>query len=69
MFINWLLTKETQTGLMQAVKLNSRRNDVPMGDPDEAVDTTKLSEYFGSQVEEMQEYQDKTAELYRQLIK
>lgn len=68
-FINWLLTKETQTGLMQAVKLNSRRNDVPLGDPDSAVDVAHLSEYFGSQAEEMQDYQDKTAELYRQLIK
>ena len=68
-FINWLLTKETQTGLMKAVKLNSRRNDVPLGDPGSAVDTAKLSEYFGSQVEEMQEYQDKTAELFRTLIK
>jgi hypothetical protein len=54
---------------MQAVKLNSRRNDVPLGDPDSAVDVAHLSEYFGSQVEEMQEYQDKTAELYRQLLK
>jgi ABC-type Fe3+ transport system substrate-binding protein len=67
-FINWLLTKETQTGLMKAVKLNSRRNDVPLGDPDSAVDTAMLSEYFASQAEEMQEYQDKTAELFRQLI-
>lgn len=68
-FINWLLTKETQTGLMKAVKLNSRRNDVPLGDPDSAVDTARLSEYFASQAEDMQDYQDKTAELFRQLIK
>ncbi len=68
-FINWLLTKETQTGLMKAVKLNSRRNDVPLGDPDAAIDTARLSEYFASQAEDMQDYQDKTAELFRQLIK
>ena len=68
-FINWLLTKDTQTGLMKAVKLNSRRKDVPLGDPEAAVDTSKLSEYFASQAEEMQDYQDKTKELYRQLLK
>lgn len=68
-FINWLLTKEVQTEMMKVLQLNSRRNDVPLGDPDEAVEIERLSEYFASQAEEMQEYQDKTAELYRQLIK
>ena len=38
LFVNWLLSKDTQTMLMQAVKLNSQRVDVPQGDPDEAVD-------------------------------
>lgn len=68
-FINWLLTKDVQAELMQLVKLNSRRNDVPLGDPDSALDFSKFEEYFASQAEEMQEYQDKTAELYRTLIK
>ena len=68
-FINWLVTKDVQTGLMQAVKLNSRRNDVPLGDPDSAIDFAHFSDYYGSQAEEMQDDQDKTAEIYRQLIK
>jgi iron(III) transport system substrate-binding protein len=68
-FINWLLTKDAQTGLMKAVKLNSRRKDVPLGDPDAAIDTSRIDEYFASQAEEMQGYQDKTKALYHELLK
>ena len=38
LFVNWLLSKDTQTMLMKAVQLNSQRADVPQGDPAEAVD-------------------------------
>ena len=68
-FINWLVSRDVQAGLMQAVKLNSRRNDVPDGDPDSRLDFTMFKDYFASQAEEMQDDQDKTVEIYRQLIK
>lgn len=68
-FINWLVSRDVQAGLMQAVKLNSRRNDVPDGDPESRLDFSMFQDYFASQAEEMQDDQDKTAELYRQLIK
>lgn len=68
-FINWMLTREVQADLMQAVKLNSRRNDVPLGDPSSAVDTSKLSEYVGSQHEEMDYYHKKAAALLREIVR
>lgn len=67
-FVNWILTEKVQTDLMQAVQLNSRRKGVPLGDPSVALDPTKIDQYVGSQTEEMQEYQDKAAELFRTLI-
>lgn len=67
-FINWILSRQIQAELMQAVKLNSRRNDVPLGDPSSAVDTSKLSEYVGSQHEEMDYYHKKAAAILRQIV-
>jgi len=68
-FINWMLTRQVQADLMQAVRLNSRRNDVPLGDPTSAVDTSKLSEYVGSQHEEMDYYHKKAAALLREIVR
>ncbi len=68
-FINWMLTQQAQAELMQAVKLNSRRNDVPLGDPTSAVDTSKLSEYVGSQHEEMDYYHKKASALLREIVR
>lgn len=68
-FINWILTKEVQADLMQAVKLNSRRKDVPLGDPTIAVDTARLGEYIGSQHEEMDYYHKKASALLRDIMR
>jgi iron(III) transport system substrate-binding protein len=68
-FINWILTRDVQAELMQAVKLNSRRKDVPQGDPGSAIDTSRLSEYVGSQHEEMEQYHKKASALVRELVR
>ncbi|MGE5539498.1 MAG: ABC transporter substrate-binding protein [Gemmatimonas sp.] len=68
-FVNWLLTKDVQTQIMTAVKLNSRRKDVPLGDPESAIDYAKLDEYVGGQTEVMQPYQKRASEIYRELLK
>src|SRR5579871_3435137 len=68
LFVNWLLTRDTQTRLMAAVKLNSRRKDVPLGDPNDAVDYAKLDEYVGGQTEAMQPFQRRAAEILRQVM-
>ena len=68
LFVNWLLTREVQARLMPVVKLNSRRKDVPLGDPSVAVDTTKLDEYVGGQTELVQPFQRRAAEILHELL-
>jgi iron(III) transport system substrate-binding protein len=68
LFVNWLLTREVQARLMPVVKLNSRRKDVPLGDPSVAVDYAKLDEYVGGQTELVQPFQRRAAEILRELL-
>lgn len=65
--VNWILTKDVQEQLMSHVKLNSRRKDVPIFDPIVEIDPARLDEYVGSQMEEMQSFQDKATALLRGL--
>lgn len=67
-FVNWLLTKDVQTRIMAAAKMNSRRKDVPLGNEEDAVDYAHLDEYVGGQTEEMQAYQKKATAMYRELL-
>ena len=64
-FVNWLLTRDVQTNIMKAVQLNSRRKDVPPGAPDLVLDPNRLSDYVGTQTEDMQEYAQKVVEILR----
>jgi ABC-type Fe3+ transport system substrate-binding protein len=50
-FVNWLLTRDAQAQLTQAVGSNSRRVDVPTVDPDRAADPARLDEYITYQFE------------------
>ena len=50
-FVNWMLTREVQSRIAQTVQLNSRRLDVPPGDPSTAPDPAKLGEYILNQDE------------------
>jgi iron(III) transport system substrate-binding protein len=68
LFINWLLTREVQTRLMQAIKLNSRRLDVPPGAPDRIIDPGRIAEYVPAQGEEIQPHQQRVTELLRQYL-
>jgi len=68
LFINWILTREVQTHLMTAVKLNSRRRDVPLEDTNDAVDYARLDEYVGGQTEVMQPFQKRAAEILREVL-
>ncbi len=67
-FVNWLLTREVQARVMKAVKLNSRRKDVPLGDPAVAIDYTKLDEYVGGQTELMQPFQKRVSEIFHEVM-
>ena len=68
LFVNWLLSKDTQTTLMQAVKLNSQRVDVPQGDPAEAVDEKQMSQYTCTQGEELGSYEQRVVALLRNYL-
>jgi spermidine/putrescine-binding protein len=68
-FLNWLLTHEVQEKLMKTVRLNSRRKDVTLYSPDEAIDPTELPNAVGSQSEEITEYQDRAQKLLREIMK
>jgi len=67
-FVNWLLTRDVQARLMAAVKVNSRRKDVPLADPNDAVDYARLDEYIGGQTELMQPFQRRAAEILREVM-
>jgi ABC-type Fe3+ transport system substrate-binding protein len=68
LYINWLLSRAVQARLMPAVKLNSRRKDVPLGDPEDAVDYAGLDSYIGAQTELQQPYQLKAVEVLKQVL-
>ena len=67
LFVNWLLTRDVQARIMKAVKLNSRRKDVPEGLPDYAVDYDHIDQYYGQQTEEMVPYILKVQALLREI--
>jgi iron(III) transport system substrate-binding protein len=68
-FINWILTKDVQASIMKAVELNSRRTDVPHGEPDRALKPEILSRYLGSQTEDVQPYQQKASDLLGSILR
>jgi iron(III) transport system substrate-binding protein len=68
LFINWLLSKDTQAMLMQVVKLNSQRVDVAPGDPDEIVDDKIRNEYTCTQSEDLEPYEQHVVALLRQYL-
>lgn len=62
-FVNWLLTKNVQAHIMQRVKLNSRRNDVPLAAPDIALDYDHIDDYFRPQGDEAKHYLDEVKKI------
>ena len=66
-FINWILTKDVQTELDAAVKINSRRKGVPPGAPNYVVDASRLSDYSGHQTEAFEAYHKVIAEIVREM--
>jgi ABC-type Fe3+ transport system substrate-binding protein len=68
-FVNWLLTPDVQSRLMAAIQLNSRRNDIPVTMPDIAVDVDHLSDYIGTQGEEIEPYGFRANEILREILK
>lgn len=68
-FVNWLLSKETQQTIMKAVELNSRRKDVAPNDPDRVIEWDRYKDYVSGQTEEFFPAMAKFKELTRQVLK
>ena len=68
-FVNWILTQKVQTRIMKAVKLNSRRVDVPLEAPEMALDWSRYAEYYGGQTEALFPYQTRASKLAQELLK
>jgi iron(III) transport system substrate-binding protein len=67
-YVNWLLTQRAQTALTKATMYNSRRLDVPPGDPNAVVDPTRLADYVPSQQEKLAPYRIRAEQLGKDLL-
>lgn len=65
-FANWLLTKEGQTSFSQNVRVNSRRTDVPVAEPDSV--PTPGVDYIVADLESFIPEQQKTQDLAKSLL-
>jgi hypothetical protein len=68
-FVNWLLTRDTQTTLSKATARNSRRTDVPPALPENVLDTSKLDAYLYDDKEGTIPLQQQAIALSRELVK
>ncbi len=68
-FINWLLTQAAQAHLAKILELNSRRVDVPPGDPDQVLDPSRMAEYVPHQYETYLPQRQRAQQLGKDLLK
>jgi iron(III) transport system substrate-binding protein len=69
LFVNWLLSRDTQTRIMAAVHVNSRRKDVPIEDPGNAIDWSRYKDYVSGQSEEYYQAMADFKKLARSVLK
>lgn len=67
-FINWLLTQKVQNHLTSVLRTNSRRLDVPPGDPESVLDPNRIQEYVPHQYETFLPVRQRSAELAAKLL-
>ena len=68
-YINWILSKKTQTKLTRNLQMNSRRLDVPVVVKELAVDPTHLSNYRKYSTEENVEISERLLPVIRKTLK
>lgn len=68
-YVNWLLGRKTQARLAEVAKLNSRRADVPPGDPELALDPKRVKHYVDVSDEENMHVRLKIHQLAKELLK
>jgi iron(III) transport system substrate-binding protein len=67
-FMNWFLSREGQTKFNSKALFNSRRLDVPPGEPETQVDPTKLDRYFNPSNEQNADVRQETIRLMQELM-
>jgi iron(III) transport system substrate-binding protein len=68
-YINWLLSKKTQTRLAEVARFNSRRVDVKPGAPDLAVNPQRIGQYLAMSNEEALGAKIKAQQISKELLK
>lgn len=66
-FVNWLLSKETQADWAKTADTNSRRLDVPPGSPETRPDPTLLDHYANFNEERKNDFMQETQELAKKI--
>jgi iron(III) transport system substrate-binding protein len=67
-FVNWLLTRETQAQWAQVTARNSRLLDAPPGDPELMPDPAQAADYLFLTTEEGDAYNEETLQLVTRLL-
>jgi iron(III) transport system substrate-binding protein len=68
-FMNWILTQDAQTKIVEYTRANVRRNDVPEGNPETLLDPALLHTYVPHQTEPLLPQRQHAQQLGQQLIK
>jgi iron(III) transport system substrate-binding protein len=68
-FVNWLLSKKTQTKLAETASLNSRRVDVKPGNPILALDPKRMDKYLHMSNEETLALRIRAQQIAKEYIK
>jgi ABC-type Fe3+ transport system substrate-binding protein len=68
LFVNWVLTQRIQQRITQAVQDNSRRLDVPPGDPERVPDPNQMGAYVANQTEELLPTRRKAQQIAGELL-
>jgi len=69
LFVNWLLSRETQAALSKTVAYNSRRLDVAAADPNTGADPACVADYVYDQYEDIIPLKQRVIELSKQLLR
>ena len=67
-FVNWLLTKDTQTLVTEGAQMNSRRKDVAPNDPDRTLEWDHYKDYISGQSEDMFPAMDSFKKVAREIL-
>lgn len=67
-FVNWLLSKKTQTLWAKTADTNSRRTDVPPGAPESLPEDGKIANYVDFNAEAGNDYMQETQAMTRKMI-